>query len=244
MNKTVTEAIQLVNGIKREVFEINNLDILVCPPFTALAQVAETINESNIALGAQNMHFEASGAYTGEISADMLKEAGCKYVILGHSERRHIFNESDELINKKLQTALKSGLKPILCIGETLDEREASKTLDILKRQLEGGLKGIESDAAGEIVIAYEPVWAIGTGKNATSQQAQEAHAFIRNYIKDLYNEDIALNMIILYGGSVKPANIEELIKEEDVDGALIGGASLKVDSFVEIIRTSSKEAG
>jgi triosephosphate isomerase len=242
MNKTATEAVALVNEIKREVYDVDNVDILVCPPFTALSLVSDVVNESNIALGAQNMYFEESGAYTGEVSTAMLKDCGCTHVIIGHSERRTIFNESDELINKKVKKALEADLTPVLCIGEKLEEREANKTFEVITNQLNGDLADIDSDNMKKIVIAYEPVWAIGTGKTATPQQAQEAHAFIRKLIKEKYDEAVANETIILYGGSMKPANVEELIAQEDVDGGLIGGASLKAESFVEMIKKSNKE--
>ena len=184
MNKTATEAAALVTEIKRDVFDIDNVDILVCPPFTALAVVGDVVRDSNVSLGAQNMYFEDKGAYTGEVSTAMLKDCGCTHVIIGHSERRTIFNESDETINKKVKKALEAGLIPVLCIGEKLEEREANKTFEVITNQLEGDLADIDSDNIKKIIIAYEPVWAIGTGKTATSEQAQEAHAFIRNLIK------------------------------------------------------------
>ncbi len=242
MNKTATEAAILVNEIKREVCDIDNVDILICPPFTALSVASDVINESNISLGAQNFYFEESGAYTGEISASMLKDNGCSHVIIGHSERRVIFNESDTLINKKIKKAIEAGLTPILCIGEKLEEREANKTFDVITSQLEGDLKDIDVEAMKEIIIAYEPVWAIGTGKTATAEQAQEAHAFIRNLIKEKYNQEVANETIILYGGSMKSSNVEELISQPDVDGGLIGGASLDAESFTELVKKSNKE--
>ena len=242
MNKTATEAAALVTEIKRDVFDIDNVDILVCPPFTALAVVGDVVRDSNVSLGAQNMYFEDKGAYTGEISTAMLKDCGCTHVIIGHSERRTIFNESDETINKKVKKALEAGLISILCIGEKLEEREANKTFEVITNQLEGDLAGIDSDNIKKIIIAYEPVWAIGTGKTATSEQAQEAHAFIRNLIKEKYDSVVADGIIILYGGSMKPANVEELVSQPDVDGGLIGGASLEAASFVELVKKSNKE--
>ena len=242
MNKTATEAAALVTEIKRDVFDIDNVDILVCPPFTALAVVSDVIRDSNVSLGAQNMYFEDKGAYTGEISTAMLKDCGCTHVIIGHSERRTIFNESDETINKKVKKALEADLIPVLCIGEKLEEREANKTFEVITNQLEGDLAGIDSDNIKKIIIAYEPVWAIGTGKTATSEQAQEAHAFIRNLIKEKYDSVVADGIIILYGGSMKPANVEELVSQPDVDGGLIGGASLEAASFVELVKKSNKE--
>ena len=242
MNKTATEAAALVTEIKRDVFDIDNVDILVCPPFTALAVVGDVVRDSNVSLGAQNMYFEDKGAYTGEISTAMLKDCGCTHVIIGHSERRTIFNESDETINKKVKKALEAGLIPVLCIGEKLEEREANKTFEVITNQLEGDLADIDSDNIKKIIIAYEPVWAIGTGKTATSEQAQEAHAFIRNLIKEKYDSVVADGIIILYGGSMKPANVEELVSQPDVDGGLIGGASLEAASFVELVKKSNKE--
>ena len=242
MNKTATEAAALVTEIKRDVFDIDNVDILVCPPFTALAVVGDVVRDSNVSLGAQNMYFEDKGAYTGEISTAMLKDCGCTHVIIGHSERRTIFNESDETINKKVKKALEAGLISILCIGEKLEEREANKTFEVITNQLEGDLADIDSDNIKKIIIAYEPVWAIGTGKTATSEQAQEAHAFIRNLIKEKYDSVVADGIIILYGGSMKPANVEELVSQPDVDGGLIGGASLEAASFVELVKKSNKE--
>ena len=242
MNKTATEAAALVTEIKRDVFDIDNVDILVCPPFTALAVVGDVVRDSNVSLGAQNMYFEDKGAYTGEISTAMLKDCGCTHVIIGHSERRTIFNESDETINKKVKKALEADLIPVLCIGEKLEEREANKTFEVITNQLECDLADIDSDNIKKIIIAYEPVWAIGTGKTATSEQAQEAHAFIRNLIKEKYDSVVADGIIILYGGSMKPANVEELISQPDVDGGLIGGASLEAASFVELVKKSNKE--
>ena len=242
MNKTATEAAALVTEIKRDVFDVDNVDILVCPPFTALAVVGDVVRDSNVSLGAQNMYFEDKGAYTGEISTAMLKDCGCTHVIIGHSERRTIFNESDETINKKVKKALEADLIPVLCIGEKLEEREANKTFEVITNQLEGDLAGIDSDNIKKIIIAYEPVWAIGTGKTATSEQAQEAHAFIRNLIKEKYDSVVADGIIILYGGSMKPANVEELVSQPDVDGGLIGGASLEAASFVELVKKSNKE--
>jgi triosephosphate isomerase len=242
MNKTATEAAALVTEIKRDVFDVDNVDILVCPPFTALAVVSDVVRDSNVALGAQNMYFEDKGAYTGEVSAEMLKDCGCSHVIIGHSERRTIFNESDEIINKKIKKALEADLTPILCIGEKLEEREANQTFEVITKQLEGDLAQIDSDNMKKIIIAYEPVWAIGTGKTATSQQAQEAHAFIRNLLKEKYDSNVSDGIIILYGGSMKPANVEELVSQPDVDGGLIGGASLEAGSFVDLVKKSNKE--
>jgi len=226
----------LVNGLKKEEY---NCEVIICPPFTSLAEAGSLLKGSKIMLGAQNMHEAESGAFTGEISASMIKSTGSQYVILGHSERRTIFKESDELINKKLKAALKNGLKPIFCIGETLEEREKNITNDVLKRQTAVGLEGISESELENIIIAYEPVWAIGTGRTATPAQAEDAHNFIRNLIKDKYSKIAAENIIILYGGSVKPDNSGELLSQPDIDGALVGGACLKADSFIAIIKSA-----
>ena len=236
MNKTVKESVGLVSDLKKLVKGVKDRDILVCPTFTALSSVAEQIKGSNIMLGAQNMHFEEEGAFTGEISAKMLKEIGCKYVILGHSERRHIFNEDDELINKKVKTGLASGLKVILCVGETLEEREKGDTEKVVERHVKKGLNGVSSGDMKNVIIAYEPVWAIGTGKTATPEQAEEVHKLIRGLLGKLYGK-IADNTLILYGGSVKPDNIKGLMDKEDIDGGLVGGASLDAKSFSEIVK-------
>jgi triosephosphate isomerase len=214
-------------------------DVVICPPYTSLSEAGNLIKNSVIKLGAQNMYFEENGAFTGEVSASMLKSVGCEYVILGHSERRTIFSENDQLINKKIIKALNRCLKPIFCIGETLSERENGITFEVIKRQLTEGLKNVSSIELSKLVIAYEPVWAIGTGKTATPGQAQEVHAFIRNNIREIYSIDEAQKIVIQYGGSVKPDNAAELLKQPDIDGALVGGACLKADSFIDIIRAS-----
>ena len=216
-----------------------NCDVIICPPFTSLSEASSLIKDTPVKLGAQNMYFQESGAYTGEISAKMLKSVGCEYVILGHSERRTIFKESDGLINEKITAALKAGLKPIFCIGETLEERENGKEKEVLKRQLSGGLDEISLDEMKQIIIAYEPVWAIGTGRTATPAQAEEMHDYIRNYIQDDFNTETAENLIIQYGGSVKPDNARELLSQQNIDGALVGGACLKADSFIGIIESA-----
>jgi triosephosphate isomerase (TIM) len=197
------------------------------------------IEGSVIKLGAQNMHFEDKGAFTGEISASMLNSVGCEYVILGHSERRTIFNENDEMINLKIKKAIEKGLKPIFCIGETLDEREKGITKDVVKRQVEKGLQGVSSNEMKNIMIAYEPVWAIGTGKTATPEQAQEVHEFIRSLVNQIFSKSISESLVIQYGGSVKPENATELLSQKDIDGALVGGACLKAESFLGIIEGS-----
>lgn len=212
-------------------------EVIICPPFTALSEAGSLIKNTPLKLGAQNMHFEENGAFTGEISADMLKSVGCEYVILGHSERRTIFGESDEFINKKIIKALNSGLNPIFCVGETLSERENGTTFEVIGRQVTDGLKSISAIELAKIIIAYEPVWAIGTGKTATPEQAQEVHAFIRNLVNKLYSSGEAEKIVIQYGGSVKPENAAELLKQNDIDGALVGGACLKADSFIAILR-------
>lgn len=240
MHKTTLEAINLVNVLKRELYNIENVDIVVCPPFTALNEISEIIQESNIGLGGQDLFWEEQGAWTGEVSAKMLKDVGCSYVIVGHSERRKYFGETDETVQKKLRAALKEELIPIVCIGESLEQRESEKTFDIVKEQIHQGFKDLSEEEILKIIIAYEPIWAIGTGRTATPEQAEEVHRFIRQQISEIYNEEIASLIRIQYGGSVKPDNIEELIKQEDIDGALVGGASLEADSFVEIVKKSS----
>jgi triosephosphate isomerase len=243
MYKTIKEAIELSNGLKRELFKLDAqaLDVILCPPFTALSEVAEVIDETGISLGAQDLYWLDEGAFTGEVSGRMLKEAGCSFVIIGHSERRQFFAETNEGVNKKIKAALSSGLTPIVCVGERLDEREAGKTFDVLENHVEGTLNGLLAEDVLKIVIAYEPVWAIGTGKTATPQQAQEAHKYIRDLLHKLYNQEVASEVRIQYGGSVKPDNTTELMKQPDVDGALVGGASLKVESFSEIVKKAAE---
>lgn len=231
MNKDPSESRSLVQHLLEQVSDVKDRKIIVIPPFTSLPYVAEIVRNSKIKLGAQNMHWERSGAYTGEISGLFLKALGCEYVVIGHSERRHIMNEDDEIINKKLKTALDIGLISIFCIGETEKEREEEKTEHVISRQLQNGLKDIE-DEVHKIIFAYEPVWAIGTGKTATPKQAAEVHRFIRTRVKK--------TITILYGGSVKPENIDSLMAEEEIDGVLVGGASLKPESFARIIKFSS----
>jgi triosephosphate isomerase len=240
MYKDVKEAIALVNEIKRAVFSVENVGIVVCPPFTNLSDAGEMLIESNIKLGAQNCYWEKEGAFTGEISTGMLKSVGCSYVIIGHSERRQYFGETDDTVNKRLKAAIDSGLIPIMCIGETLEERDAEKTLEVIETQLTNGLKGFDESFLDTLVIAYEPVWAIGTGRTATPDQAQEVHKFIRKLLNKMFSESFSESRPILYGGSVKPNNIEDLMREEDVDGGLVGGASLKAESFVDIISKTS----
>lgn len=240
MHNDIGESATLINGLKELLKgKANNCDVIICPPFTSLSEASMLIEGSIIKLGAQNMHFENKGAFTGEISASMLKSVGCEFVILGHSERRTIFNENDETINLKVKKALEQGLKPVFCIGETLEEREKEITKDVVKRQIEKGLEGIPSDQMKSVIIAYEPVWAIGTGKTATPAQAQEVHEFIRMIIEQKYTKSISDNIVIQYGGSVKPENAKELLSQKDIDGALVGGACLKAESFVGIIEAA-----
>ena len=239
MNKTVAESLDLASGLVRELKDVKEVDIAICPPFTALSEVSKAVIDSNIRLGAQNMSQNGYGAHTGEIAAGMLKEFSTKYVILGHSERREYQRESDELIAAKAKAAHEAGLKPIVCVGEQLEEREAGKTEDIVGTQVRGSLAGLTTEEMLGTVIAYEPVWAIGTGKTATAEQAQEVHAFIRNLLADLFDADTAKAVRIQYGGSVKPDNARELMGQPDVDGALVGGASLDVRVFSELIKNS-----
>jgi len=237
MNMTATQARELASKLVPLVSSIKDRDIVLGPPFTSLSAVAETIKGSNIGLSAQNLHWEDKGAFTGEISAEMLLDLGCRYVIIGHSERRQYFGETDETVNRKAKQALRKGLLPILCVGETLAEREAGKLNDIIGRQVTGGLKDISADDMKNVVIAYEPVWAIGTGKTATPEQANEVHALIRQKVKALYSADIAEGLRIQYGGSVTPENISTLMAMPDIDGALVGGASLKPESFAALVK-------
>jgi len=239
MNKTVAEALALVNDLKLELANVKEVDLVICPPFTALESVSKTILDSNLRLGAQNMSENNFGAYTGEIWAGMLKEFSVRYVILGHSERRQYQKESDALIAKKALAAHTATLKPIVCVGETLAEREAGQTEKVLESQIRGSLAGLTAEQMVETIIAYEPVWAIGTGKTATTQQAQEAHAFIRRLLAKLFDEATARKIRIQYGGSVKPSNARELMSQPDVDGALVGGASLEARSFADIVKNS-----
>jgi len=243
MYNTISEAIELSNGLKRELFELNyqDIEVVLCPPFTTLSEVSEVITDSEIQLGAQDVYWEEEGAFTGEVSPKMLKDAGCSFVIIGHSERRQYFGETNESVNKKIKAAIKYALTPIVCVGETLAEREKSKTFQVLDDYIKNGLKDISGEDILKIVIAYEPVWAIGTGKTATPEQAEEVHKYIRDLLVKMYNKDIADSLRIQYGGSVKPENIIELMRQPDVDGALVGGASLKVESFTQIVKRASE---
>jgi triosephosphate isomerase len=240
MNKTVAEALALVSDLKLELAKLREVDIVICPAFTALESVSKAmIDDSNIRLGAQNMSENNFGAFTGEICAGMLKEFSVRYVILGHSERRQYQKESDALIAKKAAAAHAASLKPIVCVGETLAEREAGQMEKVLETQVSGSLAGLSREQMAETIVAYEPVWAIGTGKTATTQQAQDAHAFIRGLLVKLFGEAVAKKVRIQYGGSVKPANARELMSQPDVDGALVGGAALESRSFADIIKNS-----
>src|SRR5271169_4232985 len=239
MNKTVAEALDLVRDLKLDLANIKEVDIVVCPPFTALSEVSREILSSNIRLGAQNMSEQNAGAYTGEIAAGMLKEFSVRYVILGHSERRQYQKEPDALIARKAAAVHAASLKPIVCVGETLAEREAGQMQTVLETQVRGSLAGLSKEQMVETIIAYEPVWAIGTGKTATTAQAQEAHAFIRGVLSKMFDETVARRVRIQYGGSVKPSNARELMSQPDVDGALVGGASLEARSFADIIKNS-----
>jgi triosephosphate isomerase len=236
MHKTGAQAAADAEKLKERVQDAKNVEVMIAPVFTALYQVAQTLAGSNIFLGAQNLHWEAQGAFTGEISAEMLVDAGCRQVIIGHSERRQFFGETDETVNRKISAAASAGLVPIFCIGETEAQRESGETLSVLDKQVRNGLKNFVSDAPDGLVVAYEPVWAIGTGKTATRQQAQEAHAYIRSLIEKLYGKPTADAVRILYGGSVKPDNVKALMEMPDVDGALVGGASLDPETFSKLV--------
>jgi len=238
MHKTADEAVNLALALIPLVSDVRSVEVVLCPPFTALSPVGEVLKGSGLFLGAQNMHQELEGAYTGEVSASMLLPLGVSHVILGHSERRHYFSESDPQIRDKVKTALDAGLIPILCVGETLEEREAGETEPVVAGQLEGCLEGIDISQAEDLVVAYEPVWAIGTGQTATPEQAQEVHAFIRAKLTQFFGADLSGKMRIQYGGSVKPDNAAELMGQPDIEGALVGGASLDADSFAAIVRS------
>ena len=240
MNKTAAETVELCKALKEKFADFCSCkaDVAVCPPFTSIAAAIEELKGTNIKVGAQNFHWADNGAFTGEISGAMLKEMGVEYVIIGHSERRQYFGETDETVNKRLQAALKYELKPIVCIGETLEEREGNQTEAVLEKQIRGALEGIKECCFKKIVIAYEPVWAIGTGKTATPEMAQETHAFIRKVLTDLYGA-AAEECIIQYGGSMKAENSKNLVAQKDIDGGLIGGAALKADSFYDLVKNA-----
>ncbi|MBI2355255.1 MAG: triose-phosphate isomerase [Deltaproteobacteria bacterium] len=233
--KTIAEAMALVDGLKPLVAGTKGVEIVVAPVFTALSRVAEALADSNIRLAAQDCYWEEEGAFTGEVAPKLLKDAGCSHVIIGHSERRQYFGETDETVNKKTRAAIAAGLTAIVCVGETLAEREAGATFAVVETQISGGLAGLSAASLEQVVIAYEPVWAIGTGKTASDTQAQEVHAFIRSLVAKLFGNSAADAVRILYGGSVKPDNVKGLMAQADIDGALVGGASLKADSFAAI---------
>jgi len=239
MNMTTAEAETLVTALKGELANFREVEVVVCPPFTALKTVSDLVQGTHLDLGAQNMHWEKGGAYTGEISASMLRELYCHYVILGHSERRQYFGETNEIVNRKVKAALASSLHPIICVGETLEEREAGQVEEVITTQVKGSLAGLSAKELLDSVLAYEPVWAIGTGKTATSAQAQEVHALIRKVLSGMFDESVAQSVRIQYGGSVKPANAQELFGMPDIDGGLIGGAALDAKSFIDIIRAA-----
>ena len=237
MNETIDQSLDLVTKLKSEVAEVNDVDIVVCPPFTSLFAMGKAIRGANIFLGAQDIYWEEKGAYTGEVSPGMLIDVGCQYVIIGHSERRHLFGEANQSVNKKVKAALRFDLTPIMCVGERLEEKERGVTEGVVREHITRGLEGLSREEVLKMVIAYEPVWAIGTGKTATPDQAQEVHSFIRRLLSELYDEVTASKIRIQYGGSVKPDNISLLMKEEDIDGALVGGASLDAKSFAQIVK-------
>jgi len=243
MNMTQGESAQFMESFLRDVGEINDVEVVIIPPFTAIPKVSEALGRAhNIKLGAQNMYWEKSGAFTGEISAPLLRDLFVHYVVLGHSERRTLFGETDEMVNRKVHAAHEGKLRPIVCVGETLDQRDKGDVEKILSTQLRGSLAGLRPKQLQESVIAYEPVWAIGTGRNATPQQAQEAHAFIRSTLSEMADDGTAERVRIQYGGSVKPENARELMSQEDIDGALVGGASLDPRSFAEIVKAARQE--
>ena len=239
LNKTLKESLELVTLLKRGVRDTQSVDIVVCPPYTALSDVSEALLETEIRVGAQDLYWEEKGAFTGEVSATLLKDAGATFVIVGHSERRQFFHETHETVNRKTKAALNAGLTPITCVGETLSEREKDMTFKVLEAQLAGAFIDFSGPDAQKVVLAYEPVWAIGSGRVATPQQAQEVHAFIRGWLGKRFGRDTANSIRIQYGGSVKPDNIAELMREEDIDGALIGGASLDAQSFLDIVKNT-----
>jgi triosephosphate isomerase len=241
MHKTVAEAVKYVKEFRGMVKDIEDVEIVVAPTFTAVHSAAEAARNSNVGVAAQNLHWEREGAFTGEVSGAMVREAGAEYVIIGHSERRTLFGENDAIVNRKLAAAFANGLTPIVCIGETLDQRERNETSDVLDRQIKEGFDGVTAQQLALLVIAYEPVWAIGTGRNATPAQAAEAHGHIRYRLRQWFGSDAAEACHVIYGGSVKPDNIRELVAQPDVDGALVGGASLEVRSFFDIVSRSRK---
>ena len=240
MYKNNKEAVETLTKWKDLTKDVKNVDIVIGAPFTCLSDAVKTVEGGNIKIAAENVYPKIEGAYTGEISPKMLKDIGVTYVILGHSERREYFKESDEFINQKVKAVLEIGMKPILCIGEKLEERESRKTFEVLSKQIKGGLADLSKESAEKVIIAYEPVWAIGTGKTATPEMAEETHKAIRNVLAEIFGKDVADKMIIQYGGSMKPENAKDLLSQEDIDGGLVGGASLKADSFFEIIKAGN----
>ena len=241
MNLDRASAVAVAEGLAKAAEEVDEVDLAVCPPSVYLDAVGQALAGSKIALGAQNVYHQPKGAFTGEISVAMLRDVGCEYVILGHSERRHVLGEKDDQINQKVHAALEGGLEPIVCVGELLAQREEGKTLDVIRSQFDGSLAGLSAEQMLRIVIAYEPVWAIGTGKVATPDQAEEVHLDLRKLLEDRYNSEVAEAIRIQYGGSVKPENAAELLAQPNIDGALVGGASLKVDSFMGIVSKRGK---
>lgn len=237
LNKTISEALVLVTALRTRVDDVTDVEVVVAPAFTALSAVAQTLEGSNIRLAAQDVFWEESGAFTGEVSPGMLTDVGCDYVIIGHSERRQYFGETNESVNRKTEAAHAHGLKPIICTGERLEEREAGRTESVVKDHVINGIAGLSADQISSTVIAYEPVWAVGTGHNATPEQAQAVHALIRLLLSETYSADVASQVRIQYGGSVKPDNAAELMAQPDIDGALVGGASLDADSFAQIVK-------
>jgi triosephosphate isomerase len=243
MFKTVHEAVLFAKELRSIVKDVSDVEMVVAPPFTAVAAVAEALRNTNVGVAAQNLHWEREGPFTGEISAGMIIEAGAEYVIIGHSERRRLFGETDATVARKVAAAIEAGLTPIVCVGETLEERERNETLAVLDRQVKDGLDRLTAEQIAELVVAYEPVWAIGTGRNATAAQAGEAHSHIRQRLGEWFGAPAAEQCHVIYGGSVNPDNIAELVREPDVDGALVGGASLDVRSFVTIVTRSRPAA-
>lgn len=238
MNTDSASAVALAAGLAKELSSVDTVDVAVCPPFVYLQSVAAALSASNIALGSQNVYFEEKGAFTGEISCAMLKDTSCAYAIIGHSERRHVLGETDAMINKKISAAISGGLLPIFCVGELLEDRQGGTTNEVVASQIKNGLEGICAESVQAVTVAYEPVWAIGTGLTATPEQAQEVHAMIRGLLTELYGNEIAQAIRIQYGGSAKPSNTAELMAQPDVDGLLVGGASLKVEDFAAMIKT------
>jgi len=241
MNKTNAEAASFASDLKHDLATMRKTEIVVCPPFTALTIVCEILKNSPIKVGAQNLHWEHSGAFTGEVSAEMIVNTGCTYAIIGHSERRHFFGETNQAVNKKIKHTLTTSLTPIVCIGETLQERQSGQTRNVVLRQIEEGLGDLSIDQIKRIIIAYEPVWAIGTGVTATPEQAEEVHQFIRDMIREKFDGSVADSIPILYGGSVKPDNIKDLLSQKNIDGGLIGGASLNADGFVKMVKIAEE---